>query len=178
MNNSSFRSENWRWYVSVSCLAPEFTVLLRQVVLEHYWLVVPHLLELFGKELECFQFIQTEFSALLNSWNTHMHDLWPPLILFSFHRVSRGMSESEPYKNTPISDFQTFFSPPCSIHSSVLLSTICHDGASFIQSDKVNCSLEDAASLMCCIQAFLDTFTFAVVQVFCSSCTGSSFEKV
>lgn len=101
-----------------------------------------------------FQFIQTAFSALLNSWNTHMLHLWPPLILLSSHSVEGNDWVSAIQKHAYFRFPGPPSFPPCSIHSNMLLSTICHDGASFIQSDKVNCSLEEDASLICCIQAF------------------------
>lgn len=110
--------------------------------------------EIFGKGVGMFQFIQTEFSALLNSWNTHMRHLWPPLILLSSHSVEGNDWVSAIQKHAYFRFPGPPFFPPCSIHSDMLLSTICHDGASFIPSDKVNCSLEDDASLICCIRAF------------------------
>lgn len=53
------------------------------------------------------------FSASMNAWNTHSCHLLP-LVHFSFHRESRGLSESAPYKNLPsylfiYSQFQYLF---------------------------------------------------------------------
>lgn len=167
VTNVSFEKWSFRWEDRWRCLSLVLQLLIclflliKTVCLYQFVLAASSTLnEIFWKGVGMFQFIQTEFSALLNSWNTHMHHLWPPLILLSSHSVEGNDWVSAILKRAYFRFPGPPSFPPCSIHSNMLLSTICHDGASFIQSDKVNCSLEEDASLICCVQAFQTPFLY------------------
>lgn len=71
---------------------------------------------------------------VLHQWmheTTHTRHLWPPLVLFSSHRDSRGLSESALYNN--LLRFFIYlltisvFIPSCPIHWNCCSSTVCHD---------------------------------------------------
>lgn len=120
IKNSSFRFENWHWCISTSCTAPKVTVCLSLMGI--IGCSSQHLLKIFGKQLECFQFIQTEFSALLNSWNTHMHHLCLLSFCSAFIEF-RGEWVSQSHTKTHKNLFWISRPPPH--HPAMLISFLC-----------------------------------------------------
>lgn len=116
-------------------------------------------------------FIFEEF--VLHQWmheTTHTRHLWLPLVLFSSHRDSRGLSESALYNNwlrffiylLTIS----VFIPSCPIHWNCCSSTVCHDPrwGLVIKNNAVNCDLcrgHYATSLICRIYGAIRQQYFA-----------------